>query len=160
MIQGREYDGFPEFQENFLRRVLRKFPYDGSTLAYYMIKELANTNVVSIPVDVFSLGGLGVGCIVWYLKLSCMLLQILPSSQLDKYKENIHDGNIITNWDIYQMISKNEMHLKKDITTFMQGMIHVWVQMRANSFMRLLRVDWFECIYVVFDRETIQLHCF
>ena len=63
MIQGREYDGFPEFQENFLRRVVREFPYDGSTLAYHMIKELANTNVVSIPVDVFSLGGLGVGCI-------------------------------------------------------------------------------------------------
>lgn len=48
LIKGRESDGFPEFQEKFLRQVLREFPYAESELLQQMVRNLANTQIVSI----------------------------------------------------------------------------------------------------------------
>ena len=44
----RESDGFPEFQEKFLRQVLREFPYAESELLQQMVRNLANTSIVSV----------------------------------------------------------------------------------------------------------------
>nr|XP_022292674.1 uncharacterized protein LOC111103591 isoform X2 [Crassostrea virginica] len=58
LIKGREFDGFPEFQEKFLRKVLRTFPYARSNLVYRkarshllyrMVQTLANTKIGDHP---------------------------------------------------------------------------------------------------------------
>ncbi|XP_078333011.1 ankyrin repeat and MYND domain-containing protein 2-like isoform X3 [Crassostrea virginica] len=55
LIKGRESDGFPEFQEKFLRQVLREFPYAESELLQQMVRNLANTSIGDHPTALYVL---------------------------------------------------------------------------------------------------------
>ncbi|XP_061181464.1 ankyrin repeat and MYND domain-containing protein 2-like isoform X1 [Saccostrea echinata] len=55
LIRGRESDGFPEFQEKFLRQVLREFPYAESELLQQMVRNLANTQIGDHPTALYIL---------------------------------------------------------------------------------------------------------
>ncbi|XP_048730771.1 ankyrin repeat and MYND domain-containing protein 2-like [Ostrea edulis] len=49
LIRGRESDGCAEFQEKFLRQVLREFPYAESELLQQMVRNLANIKIGDHP---------------------------------------------------------------------------------------------------------------
>ncbi|XP_052695723.1 ankyrin repeat and MYND domain-containing protein 2-like [Crassostrea angulata] len=55
LIKGRESDGFPEFQEKFLRQMLREFPYAESELLQQMVRNLANTQIGDHPTALYVL---------------------------------------------------------------------------------------------------------
>ncbi|KAK3106180.1 hypothetical protein FSP39_014402 [Pinctada imbricata] len=55
LVKGRESDGFAEYQEKFLRQVLREFPYAESELLQQMVRSLANVQIGDSPTAVCTL---------------------------------------------------------------------------------------------------------
>lgn len=47
MLRGRESDGFPAFQEKFIRECIRKFPYCDVTLLQQLVRSIAPVEIVS-----------------------------------------------------------------------------------------------------------------
>lgn len=47
MLRGRESDGFPVFQEKFIRECIRKFPYCDVTLLQQLVRSIAPVEIVS-----------------------------------------------------------------------------------------------------------------
>lgn len=47
MLRGREGDGFPVFQEKFIRECIRKFPYCDVTLLQQLVRSIAPVEIVS-----------------------------------------------------------------------------------------------------------------
>ncbi|XP_063054423.1 ankyrin repeat and MYND domain-containing protein 2a [Engraulis encrasicolus] len=49
LLQGREGDGFPVFQEKFIRECIRKFPYCDATLLQQLVRSIAPIEIGSDP---------------------------------------------------------------------------------------------------------------
>ena len=49
LLKGREGDGFPVFQEKFVRECVRKFPYSDATLLQQLVRSIAPVEIVSPP---------------------------------------------------------------------------------------------------------------
>lgn len=47
MLKGRDKDGFPVYQEKFLRECIRKFPYCDATLLQQLVRSIAPVEIVS-----------------------------------------------------------------------------------------------------------------
>ncbi|KAL2085053.1 hypothetical protein ACEWY4_020571 [Coilia grayii] len=49
LLQGREGDGFPVYQEKFIRECIRKFPYCDATLLQQLVRSIAPVEIGSDP---------------------------------------------------------------------------------------------------------------
>ncbi|KAG1952248.1 tudor domain-containing protein [Pimephales promelas] len=49
LVKGRDSDGFPVFQEKFLRECIRKFPYCDATLLQQLVRSIAPVEIGSDP---------------------------------------------------------------------------------------------------------------
>ena len=58
LLKGRDSDGFPVYEEKFIRECIRKFPYCDATLLQQLVRSIA-------PVDIVSLGDLLKGNLNW-----------------------------------------------------------------------------------------------
>lgn len=47
LLKGRETDGFPVYQEKFIRECIRKFPYCDITLLQQLVRSIAPVEIVS-----------------------------------------------------------------------------------------------------------------
>lgn len=47
LLRGRESDGFPQYQEKFIRDCIRKFPYCETTLLQQLVRSIAPVEIVS-----------------------------------------------------------------------------------------------------------------
>lgn len=47
LLKGRDSDGFPLFQEKFIRECIRKFPYCDATLLQQLVRSIAPVEIVS-----------------------------------------------------------------------------------------------------------------
>ena len=47
LLKGRDSDGFPVFQEKFIRECIRKFPYCDATLLQQLVRSIAPVEIVS-----------------------------------------------------------------------------------------------------------------
>ncbi|CAL9706404.1 unnamed protein product [Knipowitschia caucasica] len=47
LLKGRDTDGFPVFQEKFIRESVRKFPYSDATLLQQLVRSIAPVEIVS-----------------------------------------------------------------------------------------------------------------
>lgn len=48
LLKGRDSDGFPVFQEKFIRECIRKFPYCDATLLQQLVRSIAPVEIVSL----------------------------------------------------------------------------------------------------------------
>lgn len=48
LLKGRESDGFPVYQEKFIRECIRKFPYCDVTLLQQLVRSIAPVEIVSL----------------------------------------------------------------------------------------------------------------
>ena len=46
LLKGRDGDGFPQYQEQFIRDVIRKFPYCEATLLQELVYSIAPVEIV------------------------------------------------------------------------------------------------------------------
>lgn len=69
MLRGRESDGFPVFQEKFIRECIRKFPYCDVTLLQQLVRSIAPVEIVSRhqrpPQALSCQSGCGLSCFDW-----------------------------------------------------------------------------------------------
>lgn len=49
LLKGRETDGFPVFQEKFVRECIRKFPYSDATLLQQLVRSIAPVEIGNDP---------------------------------------------------------------------------------------------------------------
>ncbi|XP_018596297.2 ankyrin repeat and MYND domain-containing protein 2a isoform X2 [Scleropages formosus] len=49
LLKGRDSDGFPQYQEKFIRECIRKFPYCDSTLLQQMVRSIAPVEIGNDP---------------------------------------------------------------------------------------------------------------
>lgn len=49
LLKGRDSDGFPVFQEKFIRECIRKFPYCDATLLQQLVRSISPVEIVSKP---------------------------------------------------------------------------------------------------------------
>lgn len=49
MLKGRDSDGFPLFQEKFIRECIRKFPYCDATLLQQLVRSIAPVEIGNDP---------------------------------------------------------------------------------------------------------------
>lgn len=47
LLKGRDSDGFPQYQEKFIRDCIRKFPYCEATLLQQLVRSIAPVEIVS-----------------------------------------------------------------------------------------------------------------
>lgn len=47
LLKGRDSDGFPVYQEKFIRECIRKFPYCDATLLQQLVRSIAPVEIVS-----------------------------------------------------------------------------------------------------------------
>ncbi len=47
LLRGRDSDGFPQYQEKFIRDCIRKFPYCEATLLQQLVRSIAPVEIVS-----------------------------------------------------------------------------------------------------------------
>lgn len=47
LLKGRDSDGFPQYQEKFIRECIRKFPYCEETLLHQLVQNIAPVENVS-----------------------------------------------------------------------------------------------------------------
>lgn len=47
LLKGRDSDGFPQYQERFIRDCIRKFPYCEATLLQQLVRSIAPVEIVS-----------------------------------------------------------------------------------------------------------------
>lgn len=47
LLKGRDRDGFPVYQEKFVRECIRKFPYADATLLQQLVRSIAPVEIVS-----------------------------------------------------------------------------------------------------------------
>lgn len=47
LLRGRDSDGFPQYQEKFIRDCIRKFPYCEATLLQKLVRSIAPVEIVS-----------------------------------------------------------------------------------------------------------------
>lgn len=47
LLKGRDTDGFPVYQEKFIRECIRKFPYCDITLLQQLVRSIAPVEIVS-----------------------------------------------------------------------------------------------------------------
>jgi hypothetical protein len=47
LLKGRDSDGFPLFQEKFIRECIRKFPHRDATLLQQLVRSIAPVEIVS-----------------------------------------------------------------------------------------------------------------
>ena len=47
LLKGRDSDGFPQYQEKFIRDCIRKFPYCEATLLQELVRSIAPVEIVS-----------------------------------------------------------------------------------------------------------------
>lgn len=47
LLRGRESDGFPQYQERFIRDCIRKFPYCEATLLQQLVRSFTSVEIVS-----------------------------------------------------------------------------------------------------------------
>lgn len=47
LLKGRDTDGFPVYQEKFIRECIRKFPYCDITLLQQLVRSIAPIEIVS-----------------------------------------------------------------------------------------------------------------
>lgn len=47
LLKGRDGDGFPQYQEKFIRDCIRKFPYCEATLLQQLVRSIAPVEIVS-----------------------------------------------------------------------------------------------------------------
>ena len=47
LLKGRDCDGFPQYQEKFIRECIRKFPYCEATLLQQLVRSIAPVEIVS-----------------------------------------------------------------------------------------------------------------
>lgn len=48
LLKGRESDGFPVYQEKFIRECIRKFPYCDATLLQQLVRSIAPVEIVRL----------------------------------------------------------------------------------------------------------------
>ena len=54
LLRGRDCDGFPQYQEKFIRDCIRKFPYCEATLLQQLVRSIAPVEIVSEEYIIFS----------------------------------------------------------------------------------------------------------
>lgn len=47
LLKGQDSDGFPVYQEKFIRECIRKFPYCDATLLQQLVRSIAPVEIVS-----------------------------------------------------------------------------------------------------------------
>lgn len=67
LLKGRDGDGFPVFQEKFIRECIRKFPYCDATLLQQLVRSIAPVEIVSNSDDSASNNNFGLNYrfVVW-----------------------------------------------------------------------------------------------
>lgn len=48
LLKGRDSDGFPVYQEKFIRECIRKFPFCDVTLLQQLVRSIAPVEIVSL----------------------------------------------------------------------------------------------------------------
>lgn len=79
LLKGRDSDGFPVFQEKFIRECIRKFPYCDATLLQQLVRSIAPVEIVSNSDDSAPKNNCGLNC--RFVVLTVILIQGFSTSR-------------------------------------------------------------------------------